>query len=272
MGKLIVIVFDEQSKAQAGLQALRELDRDGEISVFEVWTVVKEPNGSVRVVENPDDMDFPVIGVSSLTGTALGALGGPVGVLGGAAAGALISFIITLDHAGVTDEFVNDVSTAMAPGKFALVADVWEDWMTPLDTRMEALGGVVFRRTRSQVKSLHHDRDVAAHRAEMECLKAERSLARAERLGKIDAQLERLGQKLERALLRERCNIVLREEQRDARIRALRAKADQSQGEIRRRLEARIAGLQREYEQQATAAAQRAEATGKEKPPDGSNI
>jgi len=253
--KLIVIVFDEQSKAQAGLQALRELDRDGEISLFEVWTVAKEPDGSVRVVENPDDMDFPVIGVGSLAGTVVGALGGPVGILGGAAAGALIGFIITLDRAGVTDEFVNDVSTALAPGKFAVIADVSEDWMAPLDTRMEALGGVVFRRTRGQVRRMHHDRDVAAHRAEMEQIKAERAQARAERLDKLDGQLDRIGTKLQRALLRERSNILLREEQRDARIRTLRAKADQSQGEVRRRLEARIAELEREYEQQKTDAA-----------------
>jgi len=132
--KLIVIVFDEQSKARAGLEALRELDRDGEISLFEVALAVKAPNGRVRVIENPDDVNFPAVGVGSLTGSVLGALGGPVGILAGAAAGALIGFIINLERAGVTDDFVNDVSTAMGPGKAPVIVDVWEDWMTPLET------------------------------------------------------------------------------------------------------------------------------------------
>jgi len=255
MEKLIVIVFEEQDKAQAGLRALRELDRDGAVSLFEVQVLAKEPNGSVRVIQNPESLDFPVIGVITAVGMLVGILGGPAGALGGAAAGALIGSIVKLEHAGVTDEFVRDVGTALAAGKFAVVADICEDWMTPLDTRMEALGGVVFRRVRSHVKRMHHDLDVAAHRAELEQLKVERAQARAEHLGRIDAKIDRLGKKLERALLRERSNILLQEEERDARIRVLKAKAERSKEEVRRRIETRIAELQREYEQQHTDAA-----------------
>jgi hypothetical protein len=42
---------------------------------------------------------------------------------------------------------LTDVATALTPGKYAVVADVDEDWVTPVDTRMEAVGGVVFRRS-----------------------------------------------------------------------------------------------------------------------------
>ena len=89
----------------------------------------------------------------------------------------------------------------------------------------------------------------------MERLKAERAQAKGERLDKIDTALDRLGKKLERALLRERSHILRREEERGARIGALRAKSDQSQEGIRQRLETRIAELQREYEHQDTDAA-----------------
>jgi len=251
MEKLIVIVFDEESKARSGFEALRELDRDGEVSLFEARIAAKESNGNVRVIENPDRVDFPIVGAGSLVGMVVGVLGGPLGLLAGVASGALIGFIITLARAGITDAFVSDVSTALAPGKFGVVADISENDTAPLDTRIEKIGGVIFRRARSQVRQMHHDRDVAAHRAEMAQLKAERAQARAERLGKIDARLDQLGKKLERALLRERSHILLREEQRDARIRALKEKADQSQGEARHRHEARIAEFQRESEQNA---------------------
>ena len=141
----------------------------------------------------------------------------------------------------------------MTAGKFAVVADVSEDWVTPLNTRMEQIGGVVFRRTRSEVKRMHHDHDVAAHRAEMEQLKAERAQAKSDRLAKIDATIDALRKKLESATERDRSKMLFRQNQRDARIQALKAKADQSQGEIRRRLEARIAEVRRDYEEKAAA-------------------
>ena len=65
-----------------------------------------------------------------------------------------------------------------------MIADIDEDWATPVDTRMEQLGGVVFRRIRSVVTDTQDDRNAAAHRAEMDQLKAERQQARADRLAK----------------------------------------------------------------------------------------
>jgi len=249
MEKLIVIIFDDQTKAFAGLEALRKLDRDGEISLFEARIAVKEPNGGVRVIENPDDVDFPVIGVSTLVGTLVGVLGGPIGLLAGAGAGALIGSIVDLEHAGVTDEFIGDVTTALTPGRVAVVADISEEWMTPLDTQVEPLGGVVFRRPRTLVKNTQADRDAAAHRAEMEQLKAERAQARADRLSKIDSKIENLRARLEAGMERRRVKTQLRQQQREAKIRTLQAKADKAEGEIRRRQEARIAELRRDYEE-----------------------
>jgi len=251
MEKLIVIVFDDQTKANAGFEILRQLDSDGEVSVYEAQMIAKEPNGGIRYIDNSDELAFPVIGGTAV-GALIGLLGGPLGALVGGMAGGLIGSIGDLVHAGVTDEFVNDVNTAMTAGKFAVVADVSEDWVTPLDTRMEQIG-VVFRRTRSEVKRMHHDRDVAAHRAEMEQLKAERAQGRSDRLAKIDATIDALRKKLESATERDRSQMLFRQNQRDARIQVLKAKADQSQGEIHRRLEARIAEVRRDYEEKAAA-------------------
>jgi len=251
--KLIVIVFDDQTKADAGFEILRQLDRDGEISVYEAQIIAKEPGGDVRYIDSSNKLAFPVIGGTTAVGALVGLLGGPLGALIGGMVGGLIASIGDLEHAGVTDEFVNDVNTAMTAGKFAVVADVSEDWVTPLDTRMEEIGGVVLRRTRSEVKRMHHDRDAAAHRTEMEQLKAERAQARSDRLAKIDAAIDALRKKLENAIERDRSKMLFRQNQRDARIQALKAKADQSEGEIRRRLEARIAEVRGDYEERAAA-------------------
>jgi len=251
--KLIVIVFDDQMKAFAGYSALQQLDRDGEISVYEAQMIAKQPDGSLQYIENSDKLVLPVIGGTTGLGVLVGLLGGPLGALMGGLAGGLISSIADLQHFGVTDEFVNDVNTAMTPGKLAVVADISEDMVTPLDIQMEAIGGVVFRRTRSEVKRMHHDLDAAAHQAEMRQLKAERAQAQSERQAKIDARMEALRKKKEDALERERRKMLFEQSQRDAKVQALEAKADQAKGDVRQRLMARIAEVRRDYEKRATA-------------------
>src|SRR5271165_1794406 len=61
MEKMIVVVFENQSKAVAGLHALRGLSGQGEISVYDAQVVAREPNGAVRVVDKVDLSGFPEI-------------------------------------------------------------------------------------------------------------------------------------------------------------------------------------------------------------------
>jgi len=97
MEKLIVVSFDDETKANAGFQALRQLDRAGEISVYEMRIIVKEPSGSIRFIDTTDETAFPVIGGATVVGAFVGLLSGPFGVVSGGMAGALISSIV---HAG----------------------------------------------------------------------------------------------------------------------------------------------------------------------------
>jgi uncharacterized membrane protein len=251
MDKMLVVVFDNEAKALEGLQVLRDLDGNGEIFVYEAQVVAREPSGAVRVIDNKGIVAFSVIAGGGMLGALVGLLGGPVGALVGAGTGALIGWIADLEETGVSDEFIKEVETALRPGKVALLAEISEDWVTPLDTRMEEIGGVVFRRAYTLVKTTEDDRDAAAHRTEMERLKVERTQARSDRLAKIDAKIDGLRVKLENAIERKRAKMQLRQQQREAKIQALQAKANRAEGEARRRQEARIAELRREYEEKA---------------------
>jgi uncharacterized membrane protein len=251
MEKMLVVVFDNESKALDGLQALSKLDSEGYISIYAEQIVAKEPGGAVRLIDNPDMSSFPIIGGAAALGALVGLLGGPVGVLVGATAGAVIGTITDREEFGVTDEFIDDVTTTLTQGKAALVAEISEERVTLVDARMEELGGVVFRRARNLVQETQEDRDAAAHRAEMEELKAERAQARVDRLGKIDARIDHLRAKLEAAIERKRVKMQKRQQQREAKIQALQTRADQSEGAVRERREARIADLRRDYAEMA---------------------
>ena len=255
MEKLIVVLFDNEVEAREGSRLLWELDSEGEISIHALRIVAKEPSGALRVVDNAEVAGIPMVVGGTAVGALVGFLGGPAGAVLGATAGTVFgtigSVVEAAAEAGVTDEFVHDVTTALTPGKVAVVADVSEEWTAPLDTRMEQVRGLVFRRARTRVKDTQDDRDALAHRAEMEQLKVERAQARSDRLAKIDAKIDNLRAKLEKAIERKRVKMQLRQQQREAKIQALQQKADQSEGEIRRRREARIAELRRDYAEKA---------------------
>ena len=172
MEKMMVVIFDSEPKAYEGSRALAQLDAEGSIAIHAESVIKKNDDGTVTVKKL--DGDFPVRTVGGTAiGSLVGLLGGPVGLGVGAAAGALAGSIGDLHVAGVDAEFLDQVTAALAPGKCAVLADISEEWVTPIDTRMEPLGGAVFRTPKKSFEDEQRARDVAVLRAEIDELKAE---------------------------------------------------------------------------------------------------
>ena len=174
MDRMLVVVFDAESKAYEAKKALYELDREDIIVVYDQAVVARNADGSATVRQSDDPRP-----VGTLTGTTLGALigllGGPVGAALGAAAGLVVGDAVDLDRGRVCEDFVEDVRQKLTPEKFALVAEIQEDTTIPVDLRMEALGGTVFRRALSEVKHKVHDENVAAMKADLAQMEAEQA-------------------------------------------------------------------------------------------------
>ena len=94
-------------------------------------------------------------------------------------------------------DFLDQVTAALAPDKCAVLADISEEWVTPIDTKMELLGGTVYRTPRKSFEKEQRARDVAALRAEIDELKAEHAQARADRKAKIQASIDKLSARLQ---------------------------------------------------------------------------
>jgi uncharacterized membrane protein len=188
---MVVVVFDNEKKAYEGKSALLQLQYDGEITVYAEAVVVKHADGSISVKEQDD---FGPVGtlIGTSLGTLLGALGGPVGVAIGATAGLTLGSLVDLDNLLVGDDFVADVTKSLTPNKVALVAQIEESWTTPVDTRMEALGGMVFRRSLAQVRQDIEDQDIAAMKADVAQFKEEIKTANADRKAKLQKKIAAL--------------------------------------------------------------------------------
>lgn len=247
MEKMLVVIFDDEKKAYEGSRALYQLDLEGNISIHAESVISKNTDGKLTVKEA--DGDFPI---RTFAGTALGSLlgllGGPIGLGIGAAAGGFAGIVGDIRAAGVDGEFLDDVSKALKPGKSAVIADVSEEWVTPVDTRMESLGGVVYRTARSGVEHEQIAREEATTRAEIAGLKAEHAKAQAERKKRMQSRIEQLEAKLEAKLRRQQQQREELKREMDAKVQAVQHRAAKAEGDAKVALEARASELRREYE------------------------
>ena len=145
MDRMLVVVFDSESKANEGKDVLFQLESEGAVVVYAYAVVARNKDGVARVAQNEDPRVVGTVLGTSL-GALIGLLGGPVGVGLGAAAGLAAGAAVDLDHSRIGEDFVEDLRQELLPEKFALVAEIDEDMTYPVDTRMEAIGGTVFRR------------------------------------------------------------------------------------------------------------------------------
>jgi len=196
MERMMVVVFDSEKKAYEGAAALRQLEREGSITAYAGAVVAKNADGTASVKQLDDSGPVGSL-VGTSVGSLIGLLGGPAGVAIGAASGLAVGAVLDLENARVGTDFVEDVSRSLKPTKVALIAEIEEDWTTPVDTRMEALGGTVLRRALSDVEEDIRQKDVTAMKADLAQLKAEASKARADRRAKLQSRIDQLKEKIE---------------------------------------------------------------------------
>jgi uncharacterized membrane protein len=249
MDRVVAVVFDNEKQAYDGLRALRGLHREGSITLYSDAVVAKDASGKLQVQETDEAPAGTLFGL--LTGSLVGLLGGPVGLAVGAGTGTMIGAAFDLTRAGIGGDFLEEMSEYLLPGKTAVITEVDEDWQTPVDSRMEALGGLVFRHNRIEIEDAYEQRQIAAYQEELAALEAERQKASAERKAKIEARIENTRQKLrdKQEQLKARIESVKREG--DAKVESLQQQLKTARDERKQRLEKRLAEVKADYRERS---------------------
>jgi len=247
MNKMLVAVFETESSAFEGLSALRALHSDGDITLFASAVVVKDKAGKIDLKQEADD--GPVgTAVGLVTGSLIGILGGPAGVALGASLGSLSGLLFDLDRSGIGAGFLDDVSQALSPGKAAVLADIEESWTTPVDTRLHKLGGIVFRRLRSEVVEDQLVRESAAFEADLKSLEDDLKHADAENRAAVQKDIEQVKMQIKTAQDQAKKRLDQAKAETDARIKSLRDQAKLASDQAKRRIDKRIAEVNADFE------------------------
>ena len=224
MDRMLVVIFDTEQEAYEGKNALLQLDAEGSIAVLAHAVIAKNADSTATVKQGDDSGPLGTLVGTSL-GSLIGLLGGPAGLAIGATVGLLAGSAADLNNARIGSGFIDDVSKELLPGKFAVLAEVQEDWTTPVDVRMEAIGGIVFRRALSNVKHTVDEEEITAMKADLAQMKAELAQARADRKAKVQEKISQLESKIQASMEKAKERRHAAELQAKAKVEALKAKA-----------------------------------------------
>jgi uncharacterized membrane protein len=213
MSKFVMVVLPDERKAYQALHAIKALHDEGTVTYYGSAIVERKANGNLDVKQAADEGPLG-FATGALLGGLVGMFGGPVGAAAGLAAGGMMGGVRDILHAGVSGDFLEKVTRDLLPGKFAVIAEISEEWTTPIDMKMDALGGKVVREERDEFVDDQMQKQIDEARSEFE-----RRKARAR---------DRLAQKKQEV---------------SAKINALKAQADKADAEVQARIEKRIAEI-----------------------------
>jgi uncharacterized membrane protein len=246
MNKMLVAVFETENKAYEGLSALKSLHGNGDITLYASAVVSKNEKGELSLNTAADQ--GPVGTATGLfTGSLIGLLGGPVGLVVGAVAGSVAGLIFDVNNDDINSTFVDEVSNALTNGKTALIAEVDESWTVPVDTKLEALNAIIFRRLKYEVADEQLQRESEAIDAEFKNLEEEFKEAREEDKVRIKTATARLQKKAQATndLVKKKLNES--KSQFDAKVSAMESQMKNVKERRRASIEKRIREVKEEY-------------------------
>jgi uncharacterized membrane protein len=248
MNKMLIAVFDNEKSADTGLQALHRLHINGDITLYAARVMLKDANGKMSVKESVVDgpvAEGTIMGLA--VGSLIGMLGGPAGMAIGAAAGTLVGAVRDFWMAGVGIDFIEEAESFIHAGKVAVVAEIEEEWVIPVDSALEAVGGQVFRRTRTEVAESQFDHSIAAFKSEIKSLEDEASHATGEAKEKLRGKIASAKSSLVAAMHEGEVRVESIKHEADAKAQLLKTQLTQAKDEAKTKLEERVKRVKSAY-------------------------
>jgi len=200
MDRILVVVFDTETKAYEGRNALLRLDDERRINLYANVVLAKHADGRATIEQENDRGPLGTL-LGTELGSLIGMLGGPAGMAIGAVVGLLTGGAADLNDLRIGDDFINDVTKELRTNRFAVVAEVQEESTTPVDNCMERIGGVVFRRALSELKHTIHEEHLAAMKTDLAQIKGELAKADADQKAKLQEKMNQLDSNIQAHLL-----------------------------------------------------------------------
>jgi len=198
MERMLVAIFDDESKARKASDTLQRMGDDGLVAVHTVRIFSRGRDGAITSENIHDVLPEGTMGATAV-GSLLGLLGGPIGLAVGAAGGLLIGATADYTKSRVTADFAQQVADELTVGRTAIVAEVDEEETDAVDAPLHEFGATILRRDLSDVADTEYEHEAARVKATL--AKARDRLA--DRTASLHAKADSVIAKLEKKVARD---------------------------------------------------------------------
>jgi len=247
MNKMLIATFNNEEDAYKGVDALKELNEKGDITLYASAVISKSIDGKVDVKQVSDEGPIgTAFGV--LTGSLAGLIGGIPGAALGVTLGGTTGMLFDLAEAGVNIDFANEVADVLLPGTSVLISDIEEEWVIPVDTKLSDLSGLVIRRSRSEVVEDQLENESIALNKQMEDLKQELKNSKEDAKTAVKQTQASLKKRLEAVSVKTQAKLDQLEKESEAKIKTFQNQLKSAQNERKAKIEKRISDIKADRE------------------------
>ena len=142
--QVIVAAFKEEETADEALKTLKEAKKERLIGIQDAAVIRRDEDNKLHIKETADMGGGKGAAVGGVLGGIIGLIGGPAGVvLGGAAGAAVGGFTAKLFDAGIPDERLEEIGSALTPGTSAIIAIIEHKWVAEVEQELAQAGADV---------------------------------------------------------------------------------------------------------------------------------
>lgn len=126
---ILVAAFPEEESGEKALKVLKEAKELKYVRFDDAALIRQDADGGVHYHETADMSTGKGSGIGALIGGVIGILGGPIGIVAAAGAGAVIGGAAAHGDAGFKDESLEQLGVALKPGTSAVVVSTSDKFL-----------------------------------------------------------------------------------------------------------------------------------------------
>lgn len=200
MDNIIIATFNDDKTAIEAAHKLRALDLQNDVTVFSKVLLRKNRDGSFEYLKDEDDIAGWATFGGLVAGSAVGVLGGPVGVLVGGLTGLAIGGTADLARYSFDVDFLENVKKGLPVGTTTLIAQLTEPSDAYVNTAFQPFGVKVWRTNIYAERDTYVQSQIDMLDAEIEEAERDMRNAAAEDEAKFETKLAELSARREAKL------------------------------------------------------------------------